>query len=122
LLGGVSRLLDIKAFFFHLKENCLATPDRIGSVKRRITKMRHAAFDLQEQIKYCSALGPFLKQLKRASGKRAGVGIQSMRTLEGAGITTFGEVQKLGFDGLIGKGVRRDIAKRIASFTRRRLM
>ena len=122
LLGGVSRLLDIKAFFFHLKENCLATPDRIGSVKRRITKMRHGAFDLQEQIKYCSALGPFLKQLKRASGKRAGVGIQSMRTLEGAGITTFGEVQKLGFEGLVGKGVRRDIAKRIASFTRKRMM
>ena len=45
-----------------------------------------------------------------------------MRTLEGAGITTFGEVQKLGFEGLVGKGVRRDIAKRIASFTRKRMM
>lgn len=122
LLAGISRLLDIKAFFFHLKETCDAPPDRIKRVKRLLGKMCHDAFDLQEQIKYCSALGPMLKQLKRSGGKRAGVGIQSMRKLEEAGVTSFAEVQKLGFAGLVGKGVRRDIAKRIASFTRKRLM
>jgi helicase len=122
LLAGVSRLLDIKAFFFHLKETCQAPPERIKRVKRLIGKMCHDVFDIQEQIKFCSALGPLLKQLKRSSGKRAGVGIQSMRKLEESGITTFGEVQKLGYEGLVSKGVRRDIAKRISSFTRKRLM
>ncbi len=122
LLAGVSRLLDIKSFFFHLKETCQAPPERIRRVKQLLGKMCHDVFDLQEQIKYCSALGPLLRQLKRSAGKRAGVGIQSIRKLEEAGLTTFGEVQKLGYDGLVAKGVRRDIAKRIASFTRKRLM
>ena len=122
MLSGVSRILDIKAFFFHLKETCVASPERIKRVKQLLGKMCRDAFDLQEQIKYCSALGPLLRQLKRSAGKRAGVGVQSIRKLEEAGLTTFGEVQKLGYEGLVAKGVRRDIAKRIASFTRKRLM
>jgi helicase len=122
LLAGVIRLLDIKAFFFHLKETCQASTERIKRVKQHLGKMCRDAFDLQEQIKYCSALGPLLRQLKRSAGKRAGVGVQSIRKLEEAGLTTFGEVQKLGYEGLVAKGVRRDIAKRIASFTRKRLM
>jgi len=122
LLSGVTRQLDIKAFFFHLKETCEAQPERIKRVKRLLGKMCHDAYDIQEQVKYCSALGPFLKQLKRSAGKQAGVGIQSMRKLEEAGVASFVDVQKLGFEGLVAKGVRRDIAKRIASFARKRLM
>ncbi|WP_081583514.1 DEAD/DEAH box helicase [Noviherbaspirillum massiliense] len=122
LLGGVSRMLDIKVFFYHLKETCEASPERIQRVKRLLGKMRHETFDMQEQIKYCSALGPLLKQLKRSAGGRAGVGIQSIRKLEEAGVTSFSELQKLGYEGLIARGIRRDIAKRIASFTRKRLM
>jgi helicase len=122
LLSGVSRILEIKAFFFHLKETCNASPERIKRVKRLLGKMCHDTYDLQEQIKYCSALGPLLMQLKRSSGKRAGVGIQSIRKLEESGVTSYGELQKLGYEGLIAKGVRRDIAKRIYSFSRKRLM
>ena len=122
LFSGIARLLDIKTFFYHLKETCAASPERIKRVKRLLGKMCYEAYDIQEQIKYCSALGPFLKQLKRARGNGAGVGIQSIRKLEESGVTTFAAVQALGYEGLVAKGVRRDIAKRIYSFTRKRLL
>jgi superfamily II DNA/RNA helicase len=120
LLGGVARMLDVKCFYYHLKETCAGSPERIKRVKRLLGRMRHQVFDLQEQIKYCSALGPLLQQLKRAAGKKAGVGIQSIRVLEEAGVTTFTDLQKLGLDGLVAKGVRPNIARRIAAYVRRR--
>jgi helicase len=77
--------------------------------------------DLQEQIKYCSALGPFLRELKRSAGSRSGVGIQSIRKLEDSGVKSFAEVRALGLNGIIAQGVRKDIAKRISLFARKRM-
>jgi superfamily II DNA/RNA helicase len=121
LTAGLARVLQIETFLSHLKETCHAPPERIRRVRRLIGMMRRDVFGLQEQIKYCSALGPLLKQLKRSGGKRGGVGIQSIRKLEEAGVKSFNEIQKLGYKGLVAKGVRRDIAMRICSFTQKRL-
>jgi len=121
LLLGLTRILDIKCFFYHLKENCHADVERIQKVKRLIGTMRRDVMDLQEQIKYCSALGPFLRELKRSAGSRSGVGIQSIRRLEDSGVKSFAEVRALGLNGIIAQGVRKDIAKRIALFARKRM-
>ena len=121
LLLGLTHILDIKCFFYHLKENCHADVERIQKVKRLIGTMRRDVMDLQEQIKYCSALGPFLRELKRSAGSRSGVGIQSIRRLEDSGVKSFAEVRALGLNGIIAQGVRKDIAKRIALFARKRM-
>jgi helicase len=121
LLLGLVRILDIKCFFFHLKESCHAEVERIQKVKRLIGAMRRDVMDLQEQIKYCSALGPFLRELKRSAGSRSGVGIQSIRKLEDSGVKSFAEVRALGLNGIIAQGVRKDIAKRISLFARKRM-
>jgi superfamily II DNA/RNA helicase len=113
LLSGIAGMLDVKCFYYHLKETCEAPPERIKRVKRLVGRMRRQTYELREQIKYCSALGPLL-------GPLGGVGVQSIRQLEAAGVSGFAQLQKLGVDGLIANGIRRDIARRIGMFLRRR--
>jgi helicase len=122
LLAGIARILDIKAFFFHLKETCNASPERIKRVKRILGDMRRDTLELLEEIKYCSPLGPVLVQLKRAAGGNAGVGVQSIRILEAAGVSSLVELKRLSVDDLIGHGLRRDIARKVASYTRVRVL
>lgn len=77
------------------------------------------SFRLQEKLKYCSPLGPALRDIRKFSG--GGVGVETIRKLEGAGITDLVTLNKLGFSGLRSLGVRKDIAKRIVGYLRRRL-
>ena len=81
--------------------------------------MRHQVYDLQEKLKYCSPLGPALRDMKRLTG--GGVGVQTIRKLEAAGITNLLQLQRLGTDGIVALGVRRDITKRIQLYLRRRM-
>jgi superfamily II DNA/RNA helicase len=117
LLAGVASLLDIRTFYFHLREECEADPDRIKRVKRLLRRMRHQAYDLQETLKYCSPLGPALRDMRRFVG---GVGVQTIRTLEDNGISGLSALQPLDVDALSKVGVRRDIAKRIRQYVLRR--
>jgi len=122
LLSGLSKILDIRTFFYHLKEECEANSDRVRRVKRFLLGMRHQVYDLQEQLKYCSPLGPLLRQLHNVKGGKAGVGIQTIRKLEEVGISTPKDILDLGLEGLVEKGVRRDIAKRLWRHMRRRII
>jgi hypothetical protein len=80
-------------------------------------------FDLQEQLKYCSALGPLLLSLRRTRKSREGgtVGIQTIRRLEGAGVRTLADLARLSIDDLVGLGVRRTLAGQLRAYVRRRL-
>lgn len=118
LLTGLSKIFDIRTFYFHLHEECEADYERIKRVKRLLGNLRHQVFDLQYQIKYCSALGPVLRDMKRIGD--SGVGIQTIRKLEQSGVTNLKDLYNLGLDGMIERGVRRDIAKKISSYLRRR--
>lgn len=120
LLAGIAKILDIRSFFYHLREECEASPERIRRVKKLLLRMRHQVYDLQEQLKYCSPLGPLLRQIRSVKGRQAGVGIQSIRKLEEIGISSPKDILSLGFEGLVEKGIRRDIAKRILEYLRRR--
>lgn len=120
LLSGLSKILDIRTFFYHLREECEASPERVRRVKKFLLQMRHQIYDLQEQLKYCSPLGPLLRQIRNVKGGKAGVGIQTIRKLEVAGVSTPKNILELGFDGLVEKGIRRDIAKRIIQHLKKR--
>jgi len=118
LLAGVAQMLEIRSFYYHLREECNADQARIKRVKRLLARMRHQAYDLQEKLKYCSPLGPALRDIRRFSG--GGVGVETIRKLESAGITDLIALNALGIPGLRSLGVRRDIAKRIQGYLRRR--
>ncbi len=111
LLAGLARMLDIKCFFFHLKEECTANDARIKLVKHQLTQMRMTALELIEQLKYASPLGGMLLAMKRRGQK--GVGTETLRRLEGLGVTRIADLGQLGLHGLVAAGVRRSIAKKV---------
>ena len=118
LLAGVAKLLEVRTFYFHLREECGADPARIKRVKRLLARMRHQTYDLQEKLKYCSPLGPVLRDMRRLTG--GGIGEKTIRTLEYLGVTDLATLSGLGVDGMVRGGVRRDIASRVHFYLKRR--
>jgi len=123
LLSGLARILELPCFYYHLKEECNAGRDRVGAVKKQLRGMRRQTYDLQEQLKYCSPLGPVLRSIRStmatASGARVGIG--TIRKLEDSGIQSTADLIDLQVDDLVRMGVRRDLAKQICVYVRRRL-
>jgi helicase len=120
LLAGISKLLDVRTFYFHLKEDCEANQERIKRVKVLLKRMQRQILTLMEQVKYCSALGPLLRDMQRANRGKAGVGIQTIRKLENGGIESIAQLAKLKLDEIVAMGIRRDIAERIVGYIRKR--
>jgi superfamily II DNA/RNA helicase len=122
LLGGLGGILDLRCFFYHLRESCAADRERIRRVKWRLARMRRQTWELQEEIKYCSPLGEFLASLRRSHRSRVGtvVGVGTIRRLEEAGIWSVAELATLGVDALVGYGIRRAYAEQICAYVRRR--
>jgi helicase len=54
LLSGVAEVLDLRCFYFHLRQECDADPDRTKRVKSILLRMRAQSFALREDLTYCS--------------------------------------------------------------------
>jgi hypothetical protein len=122
LLSGLAQLLDVRTFYYHLKEDCQADSERIKRVKGSLGRMRYQVFELQEQIKYCSPLGPLLREIRRTAPKdKVKIGVQSIRRLEEAGVSSLKDLLVLGVDELMNLGVRRGLAEQIHNYVRRRM-
>jgi hypothetical protein len=122
LLFGLAQLLDVRTFYYHLKEDCQADLERVQRVKRLLSRMRYQVFELQEQIKYCSPLGPLLREIRRTAPKdKIKIGVQSIRRLEDAGVSSLKELMGVGVDELVKLGVRRGLAEQIQGYVRRRM-
>ena len=122
LLSGIARLCELRCFFYHLIENCRAGSEQIRSVRDQTKLLRRQAFELMEQIKYCSALGPMLRSIRRtkSAAPGPGIGVQTIRRLEESGITAVSQLVGLTVDQLVSLGVRKHIAKHICAYVRRR--
>jgi len=123
LLSGLAQLLDVRTFYYHLKEDCQANPERIKRVKRLLNRMRYQVFGLQEQIKYCSPLGPLLREIRRTAPRdKVKIGVQSIRRLEEAGVSSLKDLMGFGVDELANLGVRRGLAEQILIYIKRRML
>lgn len=118
LLSGVEKILDLRCFYYHLKETCRANDEQIQQTKKAIKRLRYQVLELQETLKYCSPLGPVLRSIRKAS--RSTVGIQTVRRLEAAGITTMTELVKLSIAELVRIGVRKNLALQIFTYCQKR--
>lgn len=117
LLAGVTKLLDVKAYYFHLKEECQADGDRIKQVKKHLQEMRWQAITLLDQLKWASPLGAFMVVARRRGGK--GIGVESIRKLESAGITQIQLIANMSPAEFATVGIRKDIAKRLQTEAKR---
>lgn len=122
LLGGLTDLLDLKAFLYHLKEHCGADETRLKRVKGALRRQRRQNFTLLEALKRCSPLGALLSAIqKQHLGKGPKIGQGSIARLEAAGITSLTELAQLDETQLRALGLRRDFAQQIIlRFLRRR--
>jgi helicase len=124
LLSGLTGLYDIKCFFFHLCQNCQANTERIQRVKACFGIMRGQVYDVMERIKYCSPLGPLMKGVRGMlkNSRDPKIGFNSIKKLEAAGIANIGEVAKLDIQQLVQLGLRKDFAKQVRQYVRRRML
>jgi helicase len=122
LLGATINLWDLRCFFFHLKEECQASDQRIQRVKRALQRVRGISLRLMNLVSWCSPLGPVFSRLRanRASGQAASPAQGTMRRLEDAGILSVDQLRTLTLEDFKRLGVRSDIANQIFAFLRRR--
>ena len=56
LLAGVAEILDIRCFYYFLKEECVADAARIARVKKNFRNMQTDVFRLMGLLRFCSPL------------------------------------------------------------------
>ncbi len=123
LLSGLAQILDLRCFYYHLREACHADAERIKHVKHSLRRMVLQTFDVRESLKYCSPLGSLLRSIRRMphTGNRLSISVQSIRRLEEAGVVCLADLVPLQVDDLVDLGVRRDLARQIRAYVQRRL-
>jgi hypothetical protein len=119
LVSGLLQLLDVRTFFFHLKQECGASAERVKLVKGHLASMRQQALLLLDQLRWASPLGPMLLSMRRTSKGPIGIGERSIRVLEGAGLHSPAEVAALGVEGLTKLGLLPQVARRLSAQARR---
>lgn len=122
LLSGLASILEVRAFYHHLKERCAAGPERILRVKHQLRAMRHQVLELREVLEYCSPLGPVLRSIRRVNERqgRRSLGVRTIRRLEAAGIRSLRDLMDLKEDAARGLGIRPEYARQIAEYARSR--
>ena len=123
ILAGHAAVFEIRSFYYHLHEHCSADTEQIRDTKHAIGRMRSQTYDLMEQLKYTSPLGPLLRDIRASLGGFNGpvVGLGTIKTLEASGVTTIRQVSQMTLDDLKRLGVVTRFAKQIIGYSRRRL-
>ena len=122
LLAGEAQLCDLRCFFFHLKEHCEASPERIQRVKQQLRRIRFNLLKLIGRLKYCSPLGSLLLSVRhglRHSGEPV-IGIQSIRRLEEAGLDSPEKLLSASCEQMVEAGVQPKFARQIQAYLKRR--
>lgn len=121
LLNALSRVLETRCFFYHLKEHCKADTRRIRNVEGCLRTMRRQLYGLQDHLKYCSPLGGLLRSISRTAVQRLpGIGIQTIRKLERSGVTSLADLAKLSTKDFERMNIRDSTIDKLVSYLRRR--
>jgi helicase len=86
-------------------------------VKKLLRRMRIQVLELQECLKYCSPLGPVLRDIRQTiSSDGPRVGPRSISRLEEVGIHSLEDLVSLTTEDLVQLGIRRDLAQQIRAY------
>ena len=123
LVSGLNSLVEIRAFYHHLREHCEADAEQIKNIKRLLRDIRYQGYELLERVKHCSPLGGLLRGLQTLYAGRDGqiAGIGTIRKLESAGIENMRQVASMSVSDLVQIGVQRRYALQIRRYVERRL-
>lgn len=122
LLSGLSQCLELRSFYFHLREGCVSDDERVFRVKRQLRTLRRQTLQLMGELQYCSPLGALLFQMRGAQIRTHGqnVGSQTIRRLEEAGVTSIAELVPMTVEDLMRIGIRPRFAQHIHNHMIRR--
>ena len=122
LICGVERLLNVRSFYYHLKENCKAEARDIHSVDIAFKRASKVVFGLIGNLKFRSKLGELVRGIKRVYPHAESYpGEGTIKRLESAGITSLKDLVRKTSDELVAAGVQRQYAAMIVGYIRKRM-
>ena len=118
-MAGMAEIFDLPCFYYHLRKECEADEVRVARVKKCLKEMVHGTYELMGLLRFCSPLGPLFRDLELA---KAGVGVRTKEKLESAGISSFAEISQMSAEELRKVGIRKDIARKLKEYVKRRAL
>ena len=122
ILSGIEKILEVRSFYFHLKNNCEAEVEQIHGVEMAFKKASRIIFALIANLKFRSHLGELVRGIKRVyPNAESYPGEGSIKKLEAAGVTSVrGLVGKTATD-LTALGIQKKYADLIVGYVRKRM-
>jgi helicase len=121
LLSGLSKIYSVPNFYYHLKESCKASKERVERVEKYFKKMELMTYNSIESLKYCHPLGSLLIGIKRITNNTgSGIGISTMDKLLENGIFSYSQLRTKSENELIKMGIRKPQARIISKYIRKR--
>ena len=122
ILCGFEQLLDIKSFYYHLKNNCEVETEEIQSIDRAFNKASRIIFGLVANLKFRSNLGSLVRGIKRVyphANSYPGEG--TLRKLEENGIGAIKDLVGKKPSDLVSMGIRKDYVDLICGYIKKRM-
>ena len=120
LIAGFINILDIRCFYYHLRQECGADDERIHRVKRRSQMLQAHCRQLLNLLSWVSPLGPFFVRLRAASGgKNPKPALKTIQKLEQVGCNHIAYLKKMSFDDLKRIGIAPHFAHCIVNYSNR---
>lgn len=122
ILSGIEKILEMRSFYFHLKNNCEAESEQIHSVELAFKKASRTIFALIANLKFRSHLGELIRGIKRVyPNAESYPGEGSIKKLEEAGITSVGGLVGKNASDLTVLGIQKKYADLIIGYVRKRM-
>jgi len=121
LISAMLNLWDLRAFYFHLKNDCKANDTRISRIKKGFKRMEKNSFQMLDLVGWCSPLGPVFTRLRSSLGHsgRGNPAKGTMKKLEDQGINSMEMLKSLDLEDYLKLGIRKDFASKIMNFSRK---
>lgn len=122
ILCGFEQLMEVKSFYFHLKNNCDAESGQIQSVDKAFKRSSKQIFGLVADLKFRSRLGELVRGIKRVYPHATSYpGEGAIRKLEENGIIAIKDLIGKTPSDLTRMGIRRDYADLICGYIKKRM-
>jgi superfamily II DNA/RNA helicase len=113
-LLGLRRLMEVRAFYFHLKSRKVSveTLERFGDA---LQSLQSKCLLFSTLVAYSSPFGALVARLRgsKSSGVTTSVGLRTLRKLEAISGSDLNRLRGMTIDELVSHGIRRTVAGRI---------
>jgi helicase len=116
---GLRRLMEVRAFYFHLKSRNVSaeTLERFGDA---LQSLKTKCLPFSTLVAYSSPLGALVARLRggKSSGVTTNIGLKTLRKLEAISGSDLNRLRGMTIDELMAHGIRRTVAGRIVESLR----